>query len=78
MSRTLVITSRQLRDPLKVELSGEGIATGSDTDAGPPGAGLSSTSFYACGGCTTADPAGALAVLLVALATLAPRRRRAA
>jgi uncharacterized protein (TIGR03382 family) len=76
VSKTLIITSPQLPLPLKVELSGEGIATGSDSDAGPTtGAGLSSTSFYACSGCTTGDPSGALAILLAALAALAPRRR---
>ncbi|HEX3766087.1 MAG TPA: choice-of-anchor D domain-containing protein [Kofleriaceae bacterium] len=77
VTKTLIITSPQLPAPLKVDLSGEGIANGGDTDAGPSSAGLSSTSFYACGGCATDDPSGALAVALAALAAAVPRRRRA-
>jgi MYXO-CTERM domain-containing protein len=76
VTKTLIITSPQLSDPLKVELTGNGIATGSGTDTGPPATGVASTSFYACG-CTSGDPSGALAIVLAALAAAAPRRRRA-
>lgn len=75
VTKTLIITSPQLTDPLKLDLSGEGVATGNGSDAGPSSAGLSSTSFYACS-CTTGDPSGALAIALAALAVAAPRRRR--
>ncbi len=75
--KDLVITSRQLPEPLTVHLRGEGVATGSGSDAGPPGTGVSATSFYACGSCTAGDPSGGLAVVLAALAVIAPRRRRA-
>jgi MYXO-CTERM domain-containing protein len=77
VSKTLIITSPQLPDPLKVELTGKGVATGTGSDTGPPATGVSSTSFYACGSCTAGDPSGALAIVLAALAALAPRRRRA-
>jgi uncharacterized protein (TIGR03382 family) len=74
--KTLVITSPQLPAPLKVDLSGTGVATG-ETSSGSATTGTSSTSFYACGGCTAGDPSGTLAIVLAALAALAPRRRRA-
>lgn len=74
--KTLIITSPQLPAPLKVDLTGEGVTTGGGTDTGPPGGGVSSTSFYACGSCTAGDPSGGLAILLAALAAIAPRRRR--
>jgi MYXO-CTERM domain-containing protein len=76
ITKKLVITSSQLHDPITVDLSGQGIATGPDGDAGTTSAGLSSTSFYSCGSCTTADPSTALALTLAALAALLPRRRR--
>lgn len=76
VTKTLIITSPQLPDPLKVELTGKGIATGSGSDTGPPATGVASTSFYACGSCTAGDPSGALAIVLAALAAIAPRRRR--
>lgn len=69
--KTLIITSSQLADPLKVDLVGLGVA---GTDVGPPGTGVSSTSFYACS-CTSGEPSGGLAIALAALAVLAPRRR---
>ena len=74
--KDLVITSRQLPQPLTVHLLGVGAPIGSGSDAGPSGTGVSSTSFYACS-CTTGDPSGALAIVLAALAVIAPRRRRA-
>jgi len=73
--KDLVITSRQLPEPLTVHLRGVGAPTGSGSDAGPSGTGVSATSFYACS-CTTGDPSGALAIVLAALAAIAPRRRR--
>jgi MYXO-CTERM domain-containing protein len=76
VSKTLIITSPQLPDPLKVELTGKGVATGTGSNTGPPATGVSSTSFYACGSCTAGDPSGALAIVLAALAVAAPRRRR--
>ncbi|HEY0481025.1 MAG TPA: choice-of-anchor D domain-containing protein [Kofleriaceae bacterium] len=76
VTKTLSITSPQLQRPLTVELSGDGVAPGTDGDAGLDTPDVPSTSFYACGGCTTTDPSGALALLLAALAALAPRRRR--
>jgi uncharacterized protein (TIGR03382 family) len=75
-SKTLSITSPQLHDPLTVDLSGEGVAPGSDSDAGPGSNGLSTTSFYACS-CTSGDPSSAIAILLAAFGVLVPRRRRA-
>jgi MYXO-CTERM domain-containing protein len=75
--KTLIITSPQLPDPLRVVLTGVGVATGSGSATGPPGTGVASTSFYACGSCTAGDPSGGLAILLAALAAIAPRRRRA-
>lgn len=75
LGKTLSITSPQLHEPLTVDLSGEGIAPGSDGDAGPVTAGISTTSFYACS-CTTGAPSSALAITLAALGVLAPRRRR--
>jgi MYXO-CTERM domain-containing protein len=72
--KTLIITSPQLADPLEVDLMGQGVAAG--TDAGPPGTGVSSTSFYACS-CTSGDPSGGIAIALAALVVLAPRRRTA-
>jgi len=72
--KDLVITSPQLPGPLTVHLFGQGI--GSGTDVGPPGTGVSSTSFYACS-CTSGDPSGALAIALAVLAATARRRRRA-
>jgi len=77
VTKTLIITSPQLPAPLQVDLSGEGVATGGDSDGGSGGAGQASTSFYACGGCTTGGPSGGLAIALAALAAAAPRRRRA-
>jgi MYXO-CTERM domain-containing protein len=74
--KDLVIKSRQLPEPLTVHLRGEGVATGSGSGAGPLGTGVSSTSFYACGSCTAGDPSGGLAIVLAALAAIAPRRRR--
>ncbi|TMQ07802.1 MAG: choice-of-anchor D domain-containing protein [Deltaproteobacteria bacterium] len=74
VSKQLTITSPQLRDPLTVELSGEGVAPGGDGDAGPDTS-LSSTSFYACGGCASGDPSGAIAIALAVFAAVLPRRR---
>jgi len=78
VSRTLVITSPQLRDlQLTVALSGEGSTTGSaDSDAGPTSTERGPTSFYACGGCASRDPAGAASWAIVVVCVLAPRRRR--
>jgi MYXO-CTERM domain-containing protein len=73
--KDLVITSPQLPGPLTVHLFGQGIATGGETDGGPSGTGVSSTSFYACS-CTSGDPSGGLAIVLAALAATARRRRR--
>ena len=78
LTTTLTITSPQLKKPLTVELSGEGVAPVPDGDAGAPLAGPPSTSFYACGGCATGDPAGALAIAVAVIGALAPRRRRPA
>jgi MYXO-CTERM domain-containing protein len=75
VNKTLQITSPQLRIPLAVELSGEGIAPGPGSDGGVPLTGVDTTSFYACS-CTAGDPSAALAIALAALAVLAPRRRR--
>jgi hypothetical protein len=75
--KTLIVTSPQLPAPLQVDLTGEGITTGDEPTSGPAGGGGSSTSFYACGSCTASDPSGTLAIVLAALATIAPRRRRA-
>ncbi len=75
VTKTLAITSPQLSKPLTVELSGEGTASGSGGGAGSAGS-ESTTSFYACGGCAARDPSSALAVGLMALGVLVPRRRR--
>jgi MYXO-CTERM domain-containing protein len=75
LGKTLSITSPQLHDPLTVDLSGEGIAPGSDGDAGPITIGIPTTSFYACS-CTAGDPSAALAISAAALGILVPRRRR--
>jgi hypothetical protein len=76
VTRTLVITSPQLRDvQLTVALSGAGIAEGGDGEGEDLDAGLDATSFYACSGCTTGDPSGPIALSLAALCVLAPRRR---
>jgi MYXO-CTERM domain-containing protein len=74
--KTLILTSPQLPAPLQVDLTGEGITTGGETTSGSAGGGASSTSFYACGSCTASDPSGTLAIVLAALAAIAPRRRR--
>jgi len=76
VTKTLAITSPQLSKPLTVKLSGEGTASGSGSGSGSAG-GESTTSFYACGGCAARDPSSAIAVGLVALGALVPRRRRA-
>jgi uncharacterized protein (TIGR03382 family) len=75
VTKTLIITSPQLSAPLQVELTGEGITTGGDINSGSAGDGSSSTSFYACGGCTAGDPSGVLAIGLAALAAVTRRRR---
>lgn len=74
VTKTLSITSPQLPGPLTVELSGEGVTPSGDGDTGPDAAGLSSTSFYACGGCASDDPSGLAAIVLAALATRLRRR----
>jgi hypothetical protein len=76
VSKTLVITSPQLRDRLTVALSGAGVAAGggSGDDLGDDE--LDPTSFYACGGCATGDASATLALGLAALILLAPRPRR--
>jgi hypothetical protein len=74
---TLIVTSPQLRDrPLKVALTGEGVATGGSNgiDSGPSGD--DRTSFYACTGCASHDPSGALACVAAALCIALRRRRR--
>lgn len=79
VSKTLVITSPQLRDvQLTVVLSGWGVAEGGGGDAEDLDAGLDATSFYACSGCTTGDASGPIALVIAALCVLAPRTRRRA
>lgn len=77
VSKTLSITSPQLHSPLTVELSGEGVAPTGPGALGPTPAGVSTTSFYACG-CTAEDPSGTIAIALAALGALGVHRRRAA
>jgi len=78
VTKTLSITSPQLQRPLTVELSGEGVAPIGDGDAGITSTELPSTSFYACGSCTTGAPSSAIVLALVALGLVVPRRRRRA
>ncbi|HEU4726976.1 MAG TPA: choice-of-anchor D domain-containing protein [Kofleriaceae bacterium] len=76
VTKTLVITSPQLSDTqLTVTLSGVGVAQGVNGDGGPGGAGLESTSFYACSGCASGDGSGAV-MLLALVYALVPRRAR--
>lgn len=63
-SRMEIATSAGL---LEVELLGLGLGTGDDDGA--------KTSFYACG-CKTHDPTGVLAIGLVLVIAVVPRRRR--
>jgi hypothetical protein len=77
VSKTLVITSPQLRDVrLTVALTGEGVAGGVGDDGGDPTGDLDRTSFYACGGCIAGDASGPVALAIAALCVLARRRRR--
>ncbi|MBA3398283.1 MAG: hypothetical protein H0T89_36995, partial [Deltaproteobacteria bacterium] len=60
--------------PIPIVLVGEGITgdgggSGDDRD-------LDRTSFYACSGCASHDPTGALALLLAVAVALRPGRRR--
>lgn len=73
VNKTLSITSPQLRAPLTIALSGEGVAVHTPEQGSPTGTGVSTTSFYACS-CTAGDPSAALAIALAAAA--AARRRR--
>ena len=73
--KTLSISSPQLPDALTVDLSGEGVAPGTDGNASPPTTDLPTTSFYACS-CTANDPSATIAIVLAVLGVLAPRRRR--
>ena len=77
VARTLSLTSPQLRAPLTVALSGEGIAAPGPEQGAPTAVGVSTTSFYACN-CTTGDPSGVLAISLAGFAVLLrrPRARR--
>lgn len=80
--KTLVITSPQLTGTqLSVRLTGDGYAQGATIDAGevaPVDQPAAPTSFYACSGCSTNDPASALAFGVAVVCTLIPRRRRPA
>ncbi|HSR96544.1 MAG TPA: choice-of-anchor D domain-containing protein [Kofleriaceae bacterium] len=75
VSKTLAITSPQLRTPLMVTLTGTGIAAGGDVTGGSSMPGLAPTSFYACDSCASADASSALALAIAALAVLRRRRR---
>jgi len=76
VSKTLAITSPQLSTPLMVTVAGTGIAAGGDVTGDSSTPELAPTSFYACNSCASADPSGALALAIAALAVLRPRRRR--
>ncbi|HEX2686006.1 MAG TPA: choice-of-anchor D domain-containing protein [Kofleriaceae bacterium] len=77
VTKLLVITSPQRRnEQLTVTLTGEGIATGGNSDAGPPTTRSDHTSFYACDSCTSNEPSSTIALALAALSVLVPRRRR--
>jgi len=65
--RTARLSIASSTGPLEVELSGLGLG---DADVTPD-----KTSFYACG-CRTQDPTGVLAIGLVLVLALVPRRRR--
>jgi hypothetical protein len=81
VTKTLVITSPQLRDtPLKVTLSGSGIAipVGGGADAGTTVVDHDSKSFYTCGCAShgrSDDPWGAILLTIAAGCALVPRRR---
>jgi hypothetical protein len=75
-SGTMVIPSAQLIEPLTVSLTGEGVNTGGEGDGGPDGNGFDQRSFYGCGGCSSRQPAGGIAIVLGVFAVVFPRRRR--
>ncbi len=76
-SSTMTIESPQLDGLLVVALVGEGIAGGGgDADGGTDGGTVEHTSFYACGGCSSDQPAGVILVVLAGAGALVPPRRR--
>jgi hypothetical protein len=73
--KTLIITSAQLVGaPLMVALTGTGSAGGTGGDGGSEGGGADQTSFYACNGCASNDPSGALLLGLASVFVVYRRR----
>jgi len=76
VTKTLTITSPQLRTALTVTLSGTGVAAGGDDTGDVTGPDLEHTSFYACSSCASGDASSTLALAVAVLCVLVPRRRR--